>query len=1120
MNGRTALSPAKQALREARLAGQHRAAPIMRRAPGQDPPLTYGQEQLWFIDQLQPGVTAYNLPVVLRLSGGVDEAVMERAIAEMVRRHETLRTTFRQAEGVPVQAVAPFAGFPLAVEDLSALPGDEREREVALRAAREGAHVFDLAAGPLFRASLLRLAADEHVLLMCIHHAVADGWSVKVMLHEVSVLYDAFRQGRPSPLPELPIQYGDFAAWQREQVEGAGARHLAYWKGQLAGAPDLLELPTDRPRPPVPSFRGARVPVQAGAEVLEGLRALARDEGATLHMVVLAAFQVLLGRHAATDDVLVGSPVAGRTRKETEGLIGLFVNTLVLRTDLSGDPSFRELVGRVREVALAAYQHQDAPFERIVAEVQPRRSLSHSALYQVVFRLDEIGGAGTVDAGAGVGGLRAKAVTAEQASTPFDLTFSANVLPDRLAGSLEYGTDLFDEATARRMALHLERVLEQAAAEPDARLSALDLMDAAERRRVLEAYNATAAEYPAGACIHDLVQAQAARTPGAVAVVAGGETLTYAELDARANRLAHHLAALGAGPEQRVGICLERSAGMVVAMHAVLRAGAAYLPLDPAYPAERLAYMLADSGARLLVTQEALRGLLPAGGVRTVSLDGDADGIAARPADAPRTAVVPANAAYVIYTSGSTGTPKGVVVTHANVGGFFTGMDGRVGGPVPGTWLAVTRISFDIHVLELLWTLSRGFRVVVQPEADRVPEGESVAAQLRRHGVTHLQCTPSLATMLIAEGGVGTLAGLDRLLLGGEALPAELAAQVRAVLPDGLVNLYGPTETTVWSATHAVDAEGPVPIGRPIANTRVYVLNAGLRPQPAGVPGELFIGGAGVARGYPGRPGLTAERFVPDPFGAAAGARLYRTGDRARWRADGALEYLGRLDEQLKVRGHRIEPGEIEAVLRRHPAVRDCVVVAREDAPGDTRLAAYLVGGADAGELRELLRGALPEYMVPGAFVALDALPLTPNGKLDRRALPAPEHGLAQDSFMAPRTPVEATLAGIWAEVLRLERVGVRDNFFELGGHSLLATRMVSRVRATFGIELPLRAVFEAPTVGELAERHFRGQGGAADEPETIEELSPNRLLAVLDELSEEELDLLLSEEPKNRIFE
>ncbi|HST62245.1 MAG TPA: amino acid adenylation domain-containing protein, partial [Longimicrobium sp.] len=1030
-------------------------------------PLSFAQERLWFLDRLEPGSATYNLPFARRLRGALDVGALERALGEIVRRHESLRTVFAEVDGSPVQVVAPVGAFVLPVEDLSGLSEADRESAVRRRAGEEAVRPFDLSAGPLFRAALLRVDEEDHVLLLSLHHVVSDGWSMGVLFRELSALYAAYREGRESPLPELPVQYADYAVWQREQLEGEVLdRQLAYWAEQLAGAPELLELPTDHPRPPVRTYRGATVPVNLSRELLERVQAVGRSEGATLYMTLLGAFQVLLSKYSGSEDVVVGSPIAGRTRREVEELIGFFVNTLVLRTDLSGDPGFRETLRRVREVTLGAYENQEVPFEKLVAELQPERSLSHSPLFQVMFTLQNAGG------GEGaLPGLRVSDVDAELASARFDLALELAVTSHGLRGRLTCDAGLFEPDTIERMAGHLERVLEQVAAGADVRLSRLELLGEAERARVLEAWNRTDAEYAADQCIHALFEAQAARTPTAVAVTHGTESVTYAELDARANRLARYLAGLGAGPETRVGICLERSVEMVVAMLAVLKAGAAYLPLDPSYPADRLAYMLEDSGAPLLVTQSSLRTLLPAGGVRVVPVDADASAIALEPASAPRTAVDSASVAYVIYTSGSTGTPKGVQVTHGNAVSFFAGMDARVGGPVPGTWLAVTRISFDIHVLELLWTLARGFHVVVQPEPDRARDGESIAEQIRRHGVTHLQCTPSLAGMLIAESGIESVAGLERLLLGGEALPAELAARITGVLPGGLINLYGPTETTVWSATHAVQADGPVRIGRPIANARVYILDGAMRPHPAGVPGELFIGGPGVTRGYHRRPALTAERFVPDPFGAAPGARLYRTGDRARWTAAGELEYLGRFDHQVKVRGFRIEPGEIEAALRQAPGVRDCAVVVREDAPGDRRLAAYIVGEAGAEALRGHTRRSLPEYMVPSVFVFLDALPLTPNGKVDRKALPVPELAPAEERYVAPRTPVEEVLAGIWAQVLRLERVGAEERFFDLGGHSLLATRVLSRVRELLGVELPLRALFEGPTVAELAVR-------------------------------------------------
>jgi len=1108
------LSPAKRALREACLRGRSRAAPIAPRAQAGDAPLSHAQERLWFLDRMYPGVTVFNLVAPLRLPGALDEAVLERALAEVVRRHDALRTTFREVNGAPVQVVAPFTGFALPAEDLSGLPPGAREAQVRARVARERAHLFDLSAGPLFRASLLRLDAGDHVLLVGMHHIVGDAWSMGVFLREIHALYDAYREGWDSPLTPLPVQYADYAAWQRAQPLAAEERHLAYWRRQLGGAPELLELPTDRPRTPVPSFRGAQVPVEAPLGVLDRLRALANAQGATLHMVLLGAFQLLLARYAGTLDVSVGIAVAGRSRREIEGLIGILVNTLVLRTDLSGDPTFRAVVERVRETALDAYQHQEVPFERVVAEVRPQRSLSHSALYQVLFLLDELAPASpSAPAPVGAGGLRLESLGSEQLeSTQVDLTLVLRPNARGLSGWLEYATDLFDEGTARRMAGHLERVLALVAADPDARLSGVELLDESERRRILERWSGAEAVPPREGLLHVPIAAQAARTPDAVAVVFEDESLTYRALEARATRLAHHLVRLGAGPEARVGVCLQRGPEMMVAVLAVLKAGAAYLPLDPGDPAERRAYMLEDAGAPLVVTRSSLRGLLAGEGARIVLVDGDEDGIAAEAAGAPRSSVVPENAAYVIYTSGSTGRPKGVVVTHANAVSLLAGMDDPVGAAVPGTWLAVSRLSFDAHVTELLWTLARGFRVVIHPEPERArAERGALARRIRRHAVTHLQCTPSLLRMLLAESGVEGLAGVERLFLGAEPLPPDLVRELGAVVSGGVVNLYGPTETTVWATAHEVErVAGRIPIGSALAGARVYVLDGALRPQPVGVPGELCIAGPGVARGYLNRPGMTAERFVPDPFASVPGARMYRSGDRVRW-VEGAparecvgvpdpreaertdapahprtavLDFLGRMDAQVKIRGFRIEPGEIEAVLSAHVGVRVARVIVREDAPDEKRLVAYVVGDVEANALREHLRGSLPEYMVPAAFVPLEALPLTPNGKLDRKALPAPEYAAEVDRYVAPRTPVEEVLGGIWAELLGRGRVGAEASFFDLGGHSLLATRLTAHVRQVFGVELPLRAVFERPVLSGLAAEieRLRGTGAAAGE--------------------------------------
>jgi amino acid adenylation domain-containing protein len=1024
-------------------------------------PLSFAQERLWFIDQLEPGSTAYNIPVAWRLGGALDEAALERALGEIVRRHESLRTVFGEVGDAPVQVVAPFGGFVLPVEDLSGLSDSDRELAVRRRAGEEARRAFDLAAGPLFRAALLRLGEEEHVLLLGMHHIVSDGWSMEVLFRELSTLYEAYREGRESPLPELAVQYADYAVWQREQLEGEVLdRQLAYWRERLAGAPELLELPTDRPRPAVQTYRGAHEQIALSGELLERLHALGRSEGTTLYMTLLGAFQVLLSRYSGSEDIVVGSPIAGRTRGELEALIGFFVNTLVLRTDLVGDPSFREVLGRVRGATLGAYENQEVPFERLVEELQPERSLSHSPLFQVLFTLQNAG-----DGGSALPGLRVSRVGAELGSAKFDLSLSFAVDSRGLQAVLAYRTDLFEPGTIKRMLSHLERVLEQVAADADVRLSRLELLSAEERSLVVDAWNQTEAEYPADRCLHELFEAQAARTPGAVAVVHETEALSYAELNARANRIAHHLVALGVGAEVRVGIGLERGPHMLASMLGVLKAGGAYVPLDPAYPADRLAFTLKDSSVQVLVTQETLRERFPvAAGVRVVSIDGDAGKIAGRDTANPAGRADARNLAYLIYTSGSTGIPKGVAIQHESAVVLLAWAAGVYTAEEMSGVLAATSISFDLSIYELFLPLSLGGRAIVVENALALPNAPA------RDQVRLINTVPSAIAALLKNDAVP--AGVRTVNLAGEPLRAEL---VDALYGRGTVervyDLYGPSEDTTYSTYTLRAAGGPETIGRPIANTQAYVLDAAMRPVPVGIAGELYLGGRGLARGYLGRPALTAEKFIPDPFADRTGGRLYRTGDKARWKADGTLEYLGRLDAQVKVRGYRIELGEIESVLRGHSAVTDCVVVVREDAPGDRRIAAYVVGAADADALRQHLRRSVPEYMVPGAIVMLDALPLTPNGKVDRKALPAPGTGQAGDRYVAPRTPVEEVLGEIWAEVLRVERVGVEESFFELGGHSLLATRVVSRIRAVFGVELPLRALFEGPTVGEMAVR-------------------------------------------------
>jgi amino acid adenylation domain-containing protein len=1043
-------------------------------------PLSFAQERLWFIDRLEPGSATYNIPAAMRLAGAMDERALERALGEIVRRHEALRTAFAEVDGSPVQVVAPFGGFALPVEDLSALGEADREAVVGRRAGEEAARPFDLSAGPLFRAALLRLGAEEHVLLLSMHHVVSDGWSMGVLFRELSVLYETYRQGGESPLPELGVQYADYAVWQREQLAGdALERQISYWREQLAGAPELLELPTDHPRPPVQTYQGATVPMELPLELLERLQALGRSESATLYMTVLGAFQVLLSKYSGSEDIVVGSPIAGRTRREVEELIGFFVNTLVLRTDLSGDPPFREVLGRVREATLGAYEHQALPFEKLVTELQPERSLSHSPLFQVMFTLQNVGGAG-----GGLPGLQASGADTELKSAKVDLSLELAATPRGLQGGLIYRTDLFERGTVERMLGHLARVLEQVAADADVRTSQLDLLGDTERSLVLEAWNGTAAEVPADRCIHELFESQVARTPDAVAVHFEEEALTYAELNARANRLAHHLRGQGVGAEVRVGVLMERSLEMVVSLLAVLKAGGAYVPLDPGLPAERLAYMLDDSAVPLVLVQAALRGAVPArDGVDVLAVDALAERLAAEAVENPAGVAGPDSLAYVIYTSGSTGRPKGVMNQHRGVVNRLVWMQAHFGIGADDVVLQKTPFGFDVSVWEFFWPLQQGATLVMAR-----PDGHRDPAYLRdvveREGVTTLHFVPSMLQPFVEAVEAGRCASLRNVVCSGEALPPALVRRFydRFAGPVVLTNLYGPTEAAVdvsWWACAREDASGMVPIGRPVWNTALYVLDSSLKPVPVGVPGELYIGGVQVARGYQARAAMTAERFVPDPFSADPGARLYRTGDRARWRTDGAIEYLGRLDFQVKVRGFRIELGEIEATLRQAPGVTDCAVIARAEA-GEQRLVAYIVGEAEAEALRAHVRRSLPEYMVPSAFVFMDALPLTPNGKLDRKALPAPEYAADADRYVAPRTPTEEVLAGIWAEVLRLERVGAMDDFFDLGGHSLLATRLASRVRSELRVELPIRAVFEHSTLGALAAEVDRLRRGAA----------------------------------------
>ncbi len=1068
------LSEARRALIERRLSNASTAkndgvyTAIPRRSHNGPPPLSFAQERLWFLEQWQPGTAAYNIPTPLRLIGALQTGALERALNGVVARHEALRTTFAMSDGHLAQIIAPALTIPLPVIDLRGLPAAAREDEAQQLMAEEARRSFDLARGPLLRARLLQLTDTEHLLLLTMHHIIADGWSLGIMLREIAIRYEAERDGQGAAQPAIPVQYADYAVWQREWLQGAVLeKQLTYWKKQLAGAPAMIELPTDRPHPPVSTHRGAVYPVNLSRAQTVALKELSQREGTTLFMTLLAAFQVLLARYSRQEDIVVGAPIAGRTRPETEGLVGVFVNSLILRTDLGGDPSFRELLGRVREVALGAYAHQDLPFEQLVASLHPVRDPSRSPLFQVMFAMQ------SPPPLPSFGGLSVERLPIHTDTAQLDLTLSLEEHDLSLAGTIEYRTDLFEEDTIARMAGHFQMLLEGILADPEQRISALPLLTAPERRWLLDEWNATAADYPRDRCFHELFAVQVTKTPDAVAAVFGEEQITYRALDQRANQLAHHLQAQGVGPDTFVGLCVNRSIEMLVGLLAVLKAGGAYIPLDPAYPRERLVFMLEDAHVRVLLTEKRLVGQLPVGDAAVICLDADWDTIAQHSLIAPRSAATSENIAYTIYTSGSTGKPKGVMIPHRALVNFLWSMQTQIGIADDDVMLASTSLSFDIAGLEMYLPLLVGARVVIVPR-EVAKHGRRFAALIESSGATIMQATPTTWRMILEAGWEGN--SRVHILCGGEALSQDLAQRLFSA-GHRLTNLYGPTETTIWSTMQVVESgESAVSLGRPIGNTQVYILDRHRQPVPVGVPGELYIGGDGLAKGYLHRPELTAERFVTNPFSGDAGARLYATGDMVRSLPDGTIEFLGRIDHQVKVRGFRIELGEIETLLERHIGVRQAVVMAREDVPGNASLAAYLIPAQmpapSVSELRHALAAHLPEYMIPSAFLMLDAMPVTPNGKVDRRMLPAPSaiHSAQGAAFVPPEGVLELQLTQIWEEILDVRPIGITDDFFDLGGTSLLAARLVDRIDDVCGQAIPLTTLFSGATIAHLEE--------------------------------------------------
>ncbi|HLF24969.1 MAG TPA: amino acid adenylation domain-containing protein [Anaerolineae bacterium] len=1097
--------------------------------------LSFAQQRLWFLDQLEPDSPLYNIPVALHLTGHLDLAALERSLNEIVCRHESLRTTFGSVDGQPVQIIAPVLKVPLPMLDLQELPPLEREAQARRVASEEARRPFDLAHGPLVRASVLHLAADEHVLLFNMHHIVSDGWSLDILTYELAALYPAFCAGqapalaaerRGSPLPGLPIQYADYAAWQRAWLRGAVLdEQLAYWRQQLVGVP-VLDVPTDRPRPPMQTFCGATQAFSVSPATSQALRTLAQREQVTLFILLLAAFKTLLQRYTGQEDIVVGTPIANRQRSEIEGLIGFFVNTLVLRTDLSGAPSFREALGRVRDMALGAYAHQDVPFEMVVDALQPERNLSRTPLFQVMFTLQNA----LLEAQTWPG-LNMQLWEVDHATAMFDLTLSLTETAHELVGAIEYNTDLFDGSTIVRIAGHFQRLLDSIVADPDQRLADLVMLPEAEQQQLLVAWNATQVDYPRDRCIHELFEAQVKRAVDALAIVDADHALTYGELNRRANQLAHYLRARGVGPEVFVCVCMERSPEMVIALLGVLKAGGAYVPLDPAYPAERLAFMLKDAQPPVLLTQqrllEAILKAVPdavelrrqqynccpnnnfsdrplanllSHPAHVVCLDVDWVSIAQASEADPINDASAGNPAYVIYTSGSTGQPKGVLIPHRALVQYVSSAIDHFALTPQDRVLQFASISFDAAAEEIYSCLLGGATLVLRTDA-LLDSVATFARTCATECITLLDLPTAYWHSVTAEiETVDWPLSVRLVIIGGErAMPERLLTWQAHTPPHvRLINTYGPTEATIVATACDLGGAGrpnraDAPIGRPVANVQVYLLDANLRPVPIGVPGELFIGGDGLARGYLNRPELTAERFIPNPFifikDEGGGMRdeenfsdsslLYKTGDLARYLPDGHLEFLGRVDHQVKVRGFRIELSEIEAVLGQHPQVQQAVVLACdvEQRPGDKQLVAYVVAQTgellETRELRAWLKDKLPEYMLPAAYVMLDALPLTPSRKVDRRALPAPDWNrlAAQKSCVLPRTPIEQALAGIWTQVVGVERVSVHDNFFELGGHSLLATRITAQLRRFFGREFAVRLIFEAPTIAALAKR-------------------------------------------------
>ncbi|MEW6735405.1 MAG: amino acid adenylation domain-containing protein, partial [Acidobacteriota bacterium] len=1030
-------------------------------------PLSFSQQRLWFLHHLNPDSSAYNIPAAVSIKGSLNVSALMQSFNEIITRHEILRTVFSNNKDGAIQIIQPTRSGFIPLLNLRELSTTKQQAEVWRLAVEEAQRPFNLTKGPLLRVKLLCLDKEEYVLLVTMHHIISDGWSITIFINELALLYKAFVQGKPSPLSRLPIQYADFAQWQRKWLQGEVlTKQLTYWHEQLGGELPVLALPTDRPRPVIQTFRGATKPLTVSQTLSGDLQQLSRYQGVTLFMTLLGAFQTLLYRYSGQSNIVVGTPIANRQWKELEGLIGFFVNTLVIRTDFTGEPRFCEILKQVREVALGAYAHQDIPFEKLVEELQPQRNLSYSPLFQVSFALQNIS-LPTIE----LTGLTLDSLEIDSSTAKFDLVLAMQETPQGLQAIAEYNVDLFDETTIDRMLSHFTVLLKSIVIDPEQTVTRFQLLTTTEQQQLLVQWNSTYQEYPQDKCIQELFEEQVIRTPDQIAVVFEEQELSYQELNRRGNQLAHYLRGIGVGAEVIVGICMERSPEMIVAIIAVHKAGGAYLPLDPDYPLERLTYMLDDSQVQVLLTQARLLEKLPTQDKQTICLDTQWVEIARESIENPINIVSADNLAYVIYTSGSTGRPKGVMIRHRGLINLaLTEVDILRVTP-QSRLLQFASLNFDASVFEIFVGLITGARLYLRRK-EQMLSGLQFAEWLQKEQISIMLLPSTLLAMLPTE----RLPQLQTVISGGEACTRQVAARwCGSEKGRQFLNAYGPTEVTVCATITEIKDSEKITIGKPISNMEVYILDKYMQPLPVGVSGELYIGGAGLARGYLRQAAITAEKFVPHPFTNIAGARLYKTGDIGHYLLNGDIVFDGRIDQQVKVRGYRIELGEIEAVLAECAGVRECVVIMREEEPNDKRLIAYLVAveGVTLSqlELRDQLRQKLPEYMLPATLVILDNLPSTPNGKIDRNRLPAPDRSQVETTnFVAPTTELEQTIADIWKEVLKVEKVSIYDNFFDIGGHSLLMIQIYNRLSTQLSQTLSMIEIFKYPTINSLAE--------------------------------------------------